>query len=897
MDEHADLGTNLGRIANPLALLRDLFAHAPMGLQIYDASGRSLLVNDAFRRLFRAVPPPDYNVFADEVAERSGAAPLIRRAFAGETVSVPATWYDPRELAHVRVTDGRRVAFESTFFPVTDDAGRVTHVAVAFRDVTDALRQEEKLRRLVDSNVIGVVFWEAEGRIEDANDAFLRLVGYERADLEGCRLCWTDLTPPEHGAAGEAALAELRARGASAPFEKEYLRKDGTRAPALVGAAAFDHDPGRGVAFALDLSARKRDEEALRLSEARFRTIVDHAPDAVLVCDADTHRLVEANPNAERLFGAPRAQLLALDPDVFQPPYQPDGRPSIPAVQECVRRCMEGQTPAFEWTFRTLTGRDLPCEVRLVRLPSNGANLCRASILDISERKKAEQALRASEQRFRLLVENSTDAIKLDDEDGTILYASPANERLLGYSPAELAGRRAVELVHPEDRSRFQAMWADCLARPGAPVTVELRYRHRDGRYRTVETTHVNRIDDPAIGAVVSNYHDVTARRQLEEQLRQAQKMEAIGRLAGGVAHDFNNLLTVILTNSFTLAGDMPSHDPRRMELEEIQRAAERAAELTRQLLAFSRQQVMQPRVLNLNDVVLDVERMLRRLIGEHIELTVRPSAVAARVRVDRSQIEQVIFNLAINARDAMPEGGKLTIETGEVQLDEEYARGHYNVTSGPHVMLAVTDTGVGMDRATQDRIFEPFFTTKEHGKGTGLGLSTVFGVVQQSGGHLWVYSEPGRGSTFKVYLPRCDEPNTPVTDRPAPAPFARTSRTLLLVEDDEMVRRVTVGVLRRAGYHVLEAANAGEALLLCEQYPGRIHLLLTDVVMPRMSGRQLASRLTAVRGEMKVLFMSGYTDNAIVHHGVLDAGLDFLQKPFTPVALLEKVGQILEQE
>jgi signal transduction histidine kinase len=385
------------------------------------------------------------------------------------------------------------------------------------------------------------------------------------------------------------------------------------------------------------------------------------------------------------------------------------------------------------------------------------------------------------------------------------------------------------------------------------------------------------------------------ALRKTEEQLRHAQKMEAIGRLAGSVAHDFNNLLSVILGQGALLHTDLKPSDPMREEVASIITAGERAADLTQQLLAFSRQQVLVPQVLDLNHAVRESVKILQRLLGEDIELVTRLDRSLSKVKADPGQLDQVIMNLAINARHAMPDGGKLTIETHDVMLDEPYANEHIDVEPGLYVLIAVSDTGVGMTKETQARIFEPFFTTKELGKGTGLGLSTVFGIVKQSGGHIWVYSEPGQGATFKVYLPKCDEP----TDAPRASSARPTSlsgtETILLVEDQDDVRRVAVHILRRYGYHVIEARNAGEALLSCEQHATPIHLLLSDVVMPQMNGRKLAERLLKIRPELKVLFMSGYAENAIVHHGILDSGIAFLQKPLLPEALARRVREVLD--
>ncbi len=387
---------------------------------------------------------------------------------------------------------------------------------------------------------------------------------------------------------------------------------------------------------------------------------------------------------------------------------------------------------------------------------------------------------------------------------------------------------------------------------------------------------------------------DITEQKRTEEQLQAALKMEAVGSLAGGIAHDFNNLLSVILNSATFVLEGLREGDPLREDVLEIQKAGKRAAALTRQLLAFSRRQVLEPRLLDPNETLAAMDSMLRRMVGEDVRFNQILAPDLGRVKVDPGQLEQVVMNLVSNSRDAMPEGGKLTIETANAELDEAYAQGHVTVKPGSYVRLAVSDTGCGMDEATRRRVFEPFFTTKEMGKGTGLGLSTVYGIVKQSGGYIWAYGEPGKGSTFKVYLPRVMEELEAREEAVKPGEPPRGTETVLVVEDEEVVRTVVARMLRAAGYHVLTASNGGEGLLICEEHQEEIHLLITDVVMPRMSGSQLAERLQRLRPGLPVLYMSGYTDNSIVHHGVLDLGPSFIGKPFSGLDLRKKVQQAL---
>ncbi len=476
-------------------------------------------------------------------------------------------------------------------------------------------------------------------------------------------------------------------------------------------------------------------------------------------------------------------------------------------------------------------------------------------------------------------------------------YISPACSAVLGYSPQELEAdpRLWVRSTHPDDQQRYATI-LEQVVRTGHRATVEYRIQHREGSIRWIRETVVPITGDG--GTVVrldGIARDITEERRLEEQFRQAQKMEAVGQLAAGVAHDFNNLLTVITSYSDLLLGDLESTDPRREDLEEIRKATMGAAGLTRQLLAFSRQQVLEPKVLDLNAIVSGAGNMLQRLIGEDIRLVTVLAPDLGAVKADPGQLEQVILNLAVNARDAMPEGGKITVETANAELDAAYAAEHIPVGPGAYVLFSVSDTGVGMEEETKRRIFEPFFTTKEKGKGTGLGLATVYGIVKQSGGFVWVYSEPGHGTTFKIYLPRVNEKAEVVPRGTALPPSVRGTETVLLAEDAGPLRTVVRQILKRNGYTVLEAPDGKSALDKAAEHAGPIHLLLTDVIMPEMSGRQLAERLRARRPELKVLFVSGYTDNAIVRHGILEPGIAFLQKPFSPESLARKVREVLD--
>jgi two-component system cell cycle sensor histidine kinase/response regulator CckA len=560
-------------------------------------------------------------------------------------------------------------------------------------------------------------------------------------------------------------------------------------------------------------------------------------------------------------------------------------------------------TPSLDWIGVPLKAGERTIGVLVVQTYTEGVRygerekdilqFVSTQIATAIERKRSEAQLQESEKRYRLLFEANPQAMWVyDNETLRFLAVNEAAIRRYGYSRQEFLGMTLRDIRLPSEHARLEELVDQRT--PGPRVVGDLRHRRKDGTVIEVEIA-VDTIEFAGRPAGLVSVQDVSERKQLEDQLRQSQKIEAVGQLAGGIAHDFNNLLTAITGYSELLLEDLGVQDPRRQDLEEIRKAAWRAASLTQQLLAFSRKQVLQPQILDLNQVVGNAEKLLRRLIGENITLRTSLDASLGATKADPGQLEQVIVNLAVNARDAMPHGGQLLIETKNVDLDAAYAAAHAAVTAGPYVVLAVSDTGSGMDEATKARLFEPFFTTKEPGKGTGLGLSTAYGIVRQSGGFIWVYSEPGQGATFKIYLPRIAAKAERIEPSPLPAKVPRGTETILLVEDEPALRAVARRALERQGYVILEAPDGDSALALMAAHSGPLDLLVTDVVMPGLSGRELATRLVAARPGVRVLYTSGYTDDAIVQHGVLEAGIQFLQKPFTPDTLGRKVRDVLD--
>ncbi|MGO8786710.1 MAG: PAS domain S-box protein [Terriglobia bacterium] len=624
-----------------------------------------------------------------------------------------------------------------------------------------------------------------------------------------------------------------------------------------------------------------------------FALIVESSDDAIIGKTLDD-TIVSWNGGAERMYGYSAAEAIGMPIGILVP------REAAEELGPIVEKLRRGERIEHYETVRVRKdGNSIHVSLSIFPIfDRTGKHVGAATIArDITKQKIVEAELRKSEERFKLIEENIDEVFWISDPDiSEIIYISPAYERVWGRTRKSLLEKPVsfIEGIDPEDRQRVLSGLE--LQKAGKPFDHEYRVIHPNGSTRWIwDRGFPIRDEGGRLTQYVGVAQDITGRRRLEDQFRQAQKMEAVGRLAGGIAHDFNNLLTIINGYSEVVLDALNANDPLRCHMEEVKKASDRAARLTRQLLAFGRQQVLAARALDLNALVADVERMLRRLIGEDIELVLVPGAALGTVKADPGQIEQILVNLAVNARDAMPEGGRLVIETANVELDDAYAHSHTVVTPGRYVMLAISDTGFGMDAATQAHIFEPFFTTKESGKGTGLGLSTVYGIVKQSGGYIWVYSEPGAGATFKIYLPSVEEAaeSVPVSEA-RERPFGG-SETILLVEDDASVRDLAARILQQQGYKVLESKSPEDALQTAEHYQAPIALLLTDVVLPNMSGRKVAEHLALLRPSMKVLYMSGYTDDAVVRNGVLEANTAFLQKPFSPASLTRKVREVLD--
>ena len=819
------------------------------------------------------------------------------RASIAYSASTLTSWRDEFRVRH---SDGRERWIEGHSVPQREEDGSIVWHGM-LNDVTERKRveyslraSEERYRDLVNVSPVAV-FVNRDERIVFANPAALVLFGASAQEDVLGKSIFELYHPDDHGAVRER-IARVE-RGESIPQAKlRIIGLDARVRHVETVAAPFRDRQGPAIQVVLlDVTERRQAETAILEREERLSAIVQSAMDGILTVD-HLNRIELVNPAAEKMFGHRAADLVGQPMDILMP--------------ERFRAAHRAHVSRFSSTYLThrtmvrsgsqiglrANGEEFPLEASISQSEVGGRKLFTVILRDITERRRSEQALQAGEERFRQLAESIREVFWLTDPGkGEMVYISPAYEAIWGRTCQSLyeAPRTWLEAIHPEDRERV--LQAALTQQASGNYHEEYRIVRPDGTVRWIkDKAFPVRGPDGQVSRIAGIAEDITDRRVLEEQMRQTQRMESIGQLAGGVAHDFNNLLTVIAASAEMLAMELPGGDSSLELVQEIQHASQRAASLTRQLLAFSRQEVIEPKIVDLSAVVGDTEKMLRRLIGEDVLLITNLCPARCPVRIDAGQWGQVLLNLAVNARDAMPRGGRLTIETTCVDLDGPFQRTHPTAAPGRYAKLAIADTGCGMTPEIQSRIFEPFFTTKGRGKGTGLGLAVVYGIVQQSGGLIDVTSEPGAGTVFTIYLPT-------VTDTPAvrgevvPSSDFAGTETILLVEDEDAVRRVATRVLERKGYHVLGAADGRDAVELLERHEAPVDLLLSDVVLPTMDGPSVAEAVRMRHPNVRVLYASGYMDDAVTRRGVLAEEGAFLQKPYQPTVLLRRVREMLD--
>jgi two-component system cell cycle sensor histidine kinase/response regulator CckA len=794
--------------------------------------------------------------------------------------------------------DGTERPIADSGAPIRDDSGEISGVVLVFRDQTlertaaaELAAREHYYRSMLFNLHEDILVIDRDYCITDINNTALMTLGRHRDEVVG-RKCYEvshGLTSPCHENGERCALMEVFVAGKPSNCRHKHIHADGTRTHIDILMSPLKNEDGQithVIEAARDITDVIQVQEALLQSEEKFRTIFEHMAPG---CDLDEiiykngkaidYRILDVNPSYERLIGIPRAQAVgALASELY-------GTGRAPNIKKYAGVDTTGEPAVFD-TFYPPTGKHL----RIVASRIAPGRLC-ILFTDVTERKRAE------EERERLLsaIEQAGEAIVITDSEGAIQYVNPAFERVTGYTRKEANGKNPRILKSgKQDDLFYRNLWATISS--GNTFQGRMVNKRKDRTLFTEDAT-ITPVRD-ASGRIVSYVavkHDITDQLRLTEQLQQAQKMESVGRLAGGVAHDYNNMLSVILGFTELAMDKLDPSERVYADLKEILRAAKRSAEITRQLLAFARKQTTEPKVLDLNQVVETMLKMLRRLIGEDIDLSWRPGNQLWPIKIDPSQLEQVMANLCVNARDAIVGVGKITLETSTITIDDAYCVDHAGFSPGEFALLAVSDDGCGMDRGTLDNIFEPFFTTKKAGQGTGLGLAMVYGIVKQSGGFINVYSEPGEGTTFRIYFPKHVGQTDKIKPEVAKEIITSHGEMVLLVEDESATRKMGQKMLERLGYKVFAAGTPDEAIQLAADHSGEIHLLITDVVMPGMNGRDLANQLSTLYPGLKTLFMSGYTANVIAHRGVLEEGAQFIQKPFSLKDLGVKIREILD--
>ncbi len=756
--------------------------------------------------------------------------------------------------------------------------------------------EEEMYRRFFEVAPMGVGVWDQAGSLLSANPGMESITGYTLEELQTVGIAALYPGPMFR----RDLLEALGKFGQVRDWEVRLKRKDGTICDTTLSVVHIEVE-GRKLLLTMmrSITKRKQTEESPRESAERFRLIAETIDEVFWISDVENKRVIYVSPAYERVWGYSRKNLYQNQKS-FRDTIHPEDRKRVVATLT-----MEKTGQPFEHEYRIIRsdgsirhiwdrGFPVPDETGRVKCYVGVAQ-------DVTAWRRAEAALKESKDYLNQIINCIGDPIFVKNRhyrhvlvnEAMCTWAGKRRDELLGKTAHELFPKAEMDPLLEQEKFLFET---------GKECITEDEITDPQGNKRTLMTKKTLLLDEKGNKQIVGVVRDITEpkraekeKEKLQEQLRQSQKMEAVGVLAGGVAHDFNNLLSVIKGYTELLLEDLAPDDPKRPDLERIEKAAQQAASLISQLLAFGRKQMLNPIIMNLDDAIAEMSPMLHRLIGEDIELVCMTCSALGVVHADQGQIQQIIMNLVVNARDAMPQGGKITIETANVDLDEDYVRKHMAVSAGPYVMLAISDNGVGMDAETQARIFEPFFTTKEKGKGTGLGLSTVYGIVNQSNGFILVYSEPGKGTTFKIYLPRVQGEAAKLSADAMAVTDLRGTETVLVVEDESSVRALAVRILRERGYTVIEASNGREALRTAQEYADKIHLVVTDVVMPEMNGKVLVSQIEAARPGIRAVFISGYAENAIVHHGILESNIAFLQKPFAGNALASKVREVID--